>query len=412
MASQSVAVVGLGRVGLPLALSFAGRGVDVIGVERQDVVLDQLAAGHMPFHETGTQELLERVLTSGRFERTKVVQEAARADHIVLTLHTPSYSHIEIDISQIRGVIDDLLPVLREGHSLILRSTVAPGTTEWVAGYIEQRRGFKVGEELFVAHVPERIAENHFLEEIATLPCIVGGVGEGSGARAAELFEVFGTEIVQTTPVQAELAKIWTNILRYTQFALPNLLMMECEQYGANVFDVIELINHDYPRGGIALPGLTAGACLRKDFTFSEERSSAPGMLLAVSRVHETVPVFLVKGLKSRLGGSLRDLKVAVLGLTFKRGSDDVRDSLSYKVVRMLERELAHVARHDPHVPEESEPLEAALDGADAVVVATNHAEFSDLLERLPEGTLLVDPWNATGAGRVFGVVHERAIAE
>jgi UDP-N-acetyl-D-mannosaminuronic acid dehydrogenase len=399
-------------VGLPLALSFADRGLEVIGVERQDSVLDRVAAGHMPFHETGTQQLLERVLAEGRFDRTKVVQEAARADHIVLTLRTPSHVHIEIDISQIRGVIDDLLPVLREGHSLILRSTVAPGTTEWVAGYVEQRRGFRVGEELFVSHVPERIAENHFLEEIATLPCIVGGVGEGSGARAAELFEVFGTEIVQTTPVQAELAKIWTNILRYTQFALPNLLMMECEQYGANVFDVIDLINHDYPRGGIASPGLTAGACLRKDFTFSEERSNAPGMLLAVSRVHETVPVFLVKGLKSRLGGSLRDLKVAVLGLTFKRDSDDVRDSLSYKVVRMLERELAHVARHDPHVPDDSEPLEAVLDGADAVVVATNHSDFEGLLERLPEGALLVDPWNATGAGRVFGVVRERAIVE
>jgi UDP-N-acetyl-D-mannosaminuronic acid dehydrogenase len=412
MASPSVAVIGLGRIGLPLALSFADRGLDVIGVERRDSVLDQVGAGHMPFRETGTQELLERVLASDRFERTKVVQEAARAEHIVLTLHTPSYVHIEIDMSHVRGVIDDLLPVLREGHSLILRSTVAPGTTDWVAGYVEQRRGFKVGEELFVSHVPERIAENHFLEEIATLPCIVGGVGEGSGARAAELFEVFGTEIVQTTPVQAELAKIWTNILRYTQFALPNLLMMECEQYGANVFDVIDLINHDYPRGGIAQPGLTAGACLRKDFTFSEERSSAPGMLLAVSRVHETVPVFLVKGLKSRLGGSLRDLKVAVLGLTFKRGSDDVRDSLSYKVVRMLERELAHVARHDPHVPEDSEPLEAVLEGADAVVVATNHSDFEGLLERLPDGTLLVDPWNVTGAGRVFGVVHERAIVE
>jgi UDP-N-acetyl-D-mannosaminuronic acid dehydrogenase len=410
--STSVAVVGLGRVGLPLALSFADRGLDVIGVERQAAVLEQVAAGQMPFRETGTQEVLERVLAAGRLERTPLVQEAARADHIVLTLHTPSYEHIEIDISQIRGVVDDLLPVLREGHSLILRSTVAPGTTEWVAGYVEQRRGFKVGEDLFLAHVPERIAENHFLEEIATLPCIIGGVGEGSDAKAAELFEVFGTEIVQTTPVQAELAKIWTNILRYTQFALPNLLMMECEQYGANVFDVIDLINHDYPRGGIARPGLTAGACLRKDFTFSEERSSAPGMLLAVSRVHETVPVFLVKGLKSRLGGSLRDLKIAVLGLTFKRNSDDSRDSLSYKVVRMLERELAQVARHDPHLPQESESLEAALDGADAVVVATNHSEFESLLERLPEGTLLVDPWNVTGAGRVFGVVHERAIAE
>jgi len=281
-----------------------------------------------------------------------------------------------------------------------------------VAGYIEQRRGFRVGEDLFVAHVPERIAENHFLEEIATLPCIVGGVGEGSGAKAAEPFEVFGAEIVQTTPVQAELAKIWTNILRYTQFALPNLLMMEAEQYDANVFEVIDLINRDYPRGGIANPGLTAGACLRKDFTFSEERSSAPGMLLAVSRVHETVPLFLVKGLKARLGGSLRDRKVAVLGLTFKRDSDDLRDSLSFKLVRLLERELAHVARHDPHVSAGSDTLDAALDGAEAVVIATNHSGFEDLLARLPDGVLLVDPWNVTGSGRVFATVRQRAAVE
>jgi UDP-N-acetyl-D-mannosaminuronic acid dehydrogenase len=289
----------------------------------------------------------------------------------------------------------------------VLRSTVAPGTTEWVAGYIAQRRGFSVGEDLFVSHVPERIAESHFLEEIASLPCIVGGVGAGSGAKAAELFEVFGTEIVQTTPVQAELAKIWTNILRYTEFALPNLLMMNCEEYGANVFDVVELINHDYPRGGMAPPGLTAGSCLRKDFVFSEERSSAPGMLMAVSRVHETVPLFLVEGLKRRLGGSLRDRKIAVLGLSFKRDSDDVRDSLSFKLIRLLERELAHVARHDPHVPSESEPLESALAEVDAVVLATNHSAFEDIVPRLRTGALLVDPWNVTGAARVFAHADE-----
>jgi UDP-N-acetyl-D-mannosaminuronic acid dehydrogenase len=188
--------------------------------------------------------------------------------------------------------------------------------------------------------------------------------------------------------------------------------MMEAEQYDANVFEVIDLINRDYPRGGIANPGLTAGACLRKDFTFSEERSSAPGMLLAVSRVHETVPLFLVKGLEARLGGSLRDRKIAVLGLTFKRDSDDLRDSLSFKLVRLLERELAHVARHDPHVSAGSDPLEAALDGAEAVVVATNHSGFEDLLGRLPDGVLLVDPWNVTGAGRVFATVRERAAVE
>jgi UDP-N-acetyl-D-mannosaminuronic acid dehydrogenase len=410
--SDRVAVIGLGRVGLPLALSFADRGIEVIGIEREPLILAEIAAGRMPFAETGTQDVLERVQASGRFRTSAVVQDAAEADHIVLTLGTPAYVHIEIDMSQVRSVIDDLLPVLREGHSVILRSTVAPGTTDWVGGYIEQRRGFTVGEDIFVSHVPERIAENHFLEEIATLPCIVGGVGEGSADRAAELFEVFGTEIVRTTPVQAELAKIWTNILRYAQFALPNLLMMECEQYDANVFDVIELVNHDYPRGGMARPGFTAGACLRKDFAFSEERSSAPGMLLAVSRVHETVPLFLVNGLKARLDGSLRDRKVAVLGLSFKRDSDDLRDSLSHKLIRLLERELAHVSRHDPHVPAESEPLDAALDGADAVVVATNHSEFDSLLERLPADVLLVDPWNTTGSGRVFARVNELASVE
>jgi len=406
-----VAVVGLGRVGLPLALSFADRGLEVVGVDREQAVLDAVAAGTMPFHETGTQELLERVRASGRLECTLELEDAASADQIVLTLGTPAFSHVEIDISDIRGVLDDLLPMLRAEQSLILRSTVAPGTTNWVAGYLEQRRGFSVGDDLFVSHVPERIAENHFLEEIATLPCLVGGVGEGSGVKAAELFQCFATEIVQTTPVQAELAKIWTNILRYTNFALPNLLMMNCEQYGANVFEVIDLINHDYPRGGIAAPGLTAGTCLRKDFAFSEERSSAPGMLLAVSRVHETMPLFLVEGLKRRLGGSLDGRKVAVLGLSFKRDSDDTRDSLAFKLIRLLERELAHVARHDPHLPSESEPLDSALADADAVVIATNHSAFDGLLGDLPAAALVVDPWNVAGSGQVFAYPDEHLAA-
>jgi UDP-N-acetyl-D-mannosaminuronic acid dehydrogenase len=405
--TTSVAIVGLGRVGLPLALSFADRGLRVIGIDKDPGRLEAIADRRMPFHETGTQELLERVVGTGRLELSERLSAAAEADHIVLTLGTPAFPHIEIDISQIRSALDELLPLFREGQTIILRSTVAPGTTEWVAGYLEQRRGFSVGDDLFVAHVPERIAENHFLEEIASLPCIVGGVGAASGERAAGLFERFGTEIMHTTPVQAELAKIWTNILRYTNFALPNLLMMNCEQWGANVFEVIDLINRDYPRGGIAAPGLTAGTCLRKDFTFSEERSSAPGMLLAVSRVHETVPNFLVEGLKRRLGGSLRDCKVAVLGLTFKRDSDDLRDSLAAKLIRLLERELAHVARHDPHVPAQSEPLETALTDAAAVMIATNHSAFEHVLAQIPGHALVVDPWNVTGSAQVFAFADE-----
>ena len=405
--SVRVAVVGLGRIGLPLVLSFADHGCDVIGIDRDQGVLDRIRTGRMPFKETGTQELLERVMSGDKLDLSDQIRDASGADYIVLTLGTPALAQIEIDVSQIRQAVDDLMPVLREGQTIILRSTVGPGTTEWLAGYLEQLRGFEIGRDLFVAHVPERIAVNHFLDEIEALPAIVGGVGEESGRRAAELFEVFGAPIEQTTPVQAELAKIWTNILRYANFALPNLLMMQCERHGANVFDVIELINHDYPRGGMAMPGLTAGTCLRKDFTFSEESSAAPGMLLAVSRVHETVPHFLVEGAKRRLNGTLRDKKIAVLGLTFKRDTDDPRDSLSFKLIRLLERELCQVARHDPFLPDQSDPLDEALSGAEAVIVATNHSAYEDVLSHLPPHTLLCDPWNVTGAGQVFAFTDE-----
>ena len=297
-----ISVIGLGRVGLPLALCFAEHGLRVLGVDHDPAVLASIRAGQMPFNEAGTQALLDRVQRSGRLELTDRAADAAQADDIVITIGTPSFSHVESDLRQVRAAVDDLLPLLRPGHSLILRSTIAPGTTEYVAGYLEKRRGLRVGEDVFVAHAPERIAAGRFLEEISTLPCIIGGVCERSTERAASLFSVFGAPIVRTTPVQAELAKIWTNILRYATFALPNLLMMDCESYGANVFEVIELINRDYPRGGIAMPGLTAGSCLRKDFAFSEERSHAPGMLLAVSRVNEGVPLFLVEGVKRRTG--------------------------------------------------------------------------------------------------------------
>jgi UDP-N-acetyl-D-mannosaminuronic acid dehydrogenase len=406
-----VSVIGLGRVGLPLALCFADAGLRVLGVDKDTGRLEGLRAGRMPFVEPGADELLARV--GERMSFSERAADAARAESIVLTVGTPTFSHIEIDMGDVRAVLDDLLPLLRPGHLLVLRSTVAPGTTEFVAGYLEKHRGFSVGDDVFVAHVPERIAAARFLEEIGTLPCIVGGVGSASGDRAAGLFSVFGAPIVQSTPVQAELAKIWANILRYATFALPNLLMMDCERYDANVFEVIDLINRDYPRGGIAAPGFTAGTCLRKDFAFSEERSSAPGMLLAVSRVNESVPSFLVDGVKRRVGGSLREKKVAVLGLAFKRDTDDERDSLAHKLVRLLERELADVAVHDPMIPTPTQSFDEAVTDADVVVVATNHSAYSNssylarVLSSVSRDAIIVDPWNAFGTAQVFAYAAE-----
>ena len=412
--SYDVAVIGLGRVGLPLAITFADHGLSVLGVDKDADRLETVRAGSMPFKEPDTEAPLQRALAADRLTLSERAADAAQADAIVLTLGTPTFSHIEIDMSDIRTVLDALLPHLRAGQLLVLRSTVAPHTTDFVAGYLEKHRGFRAGEDVFVAHVPERIAADRFMAEIGTLPCIVGGVGESSGERAARLFELLGAPIVQTTPVQAELAKIWANILRYATFALPNLLMMDCERYGANVFDVIDLINRDYPRGGIAQPGFTAGTCLRKDFAFSEERSNAPGMLLAVSRVNESVPLFLVEGIKRRLG-DLRERKVAVLGLAFKGDTDDERDSLSHKLIRLLERELADVEVHDPVVATPTASFDDAVTGADVVVVATNHSAYSnaDALATIARSAapdcLVVDPWNAFGAAQVFAYATEVA---
>jgi len=406
--NYDVAIVGLGRVGLPLALCFADHGLRVLGIDNDEHRLELLRAQRMPFRETGAQELLDRV----ELALSNHIGDAAQATHIVITLGTPSFSHIEIDISQIRQALDELTGELRAGQSLILRSTVAPGTTDYVAAYLRRHTTLEVGSEVFVAHAPERIAAGRFVEEIHSLPCIIGGVGAGSGAVVGELFSVFGAPVVQTTAVQAELAKIWTNILRYTTFALPNLLMMDCEQYGANVFEVIELINRDYPRGGIAKPGFTAGTCLRKDFAFSEERSNAPGMLLAVSRVNESVPLFLIRGLIRRIG-ALEGRRVCVLGLAFKADTDDERDSLSHKLVRLLERELADVAVHDPLVPGSTVSFEDALSGADAVIVATNHTVFrsADALAQIVACAgaecLVVDPWDCWGSGQLFAYAGE-----
>jgi UDP-N-acetyl-D-mannosaminuronic acid dehydrogenase len=178
------------------------------------------------------------------------------------------------------------------------------------------------------------------------------------------------------------------------------------------VFDVIELINRDYPRGGIARPGFTAGACLRKDFAFSEERSYAPGMLLAVSRVNESVPLFLIRGLVTRLG-SLEGRRVCVLGLAFKADTDDERDSLSHKLLRLLERELAEVVAHDPLVPTATPSFEDAVRDADAVIVATNHSAFrsAEALAQIASGAsercLVVDPWDCWGAGQLFATAAE-----
>src|SRR3954447_19671958 len=170
---HDVAIIGCGRGGLPLALAFADRGLRTIGIEIDSARLAAVRSERMPFDEPGAPEGLQRVTAARTIRWSERGAGAAAAQHIVIPLGTPSFSHIEIDMRDIRGALDDLLPLLQSGHSLTLRSTVAPGTTEFVAGYLHKHRGFDIGSEVFVAHAPERIAAGRFFAEIVSLPCIV-----------------------------------------------------------------------------------------------------------------------------------------------------------------------------------------------------------------------------------------------
>ncbi len=409
---RDVAIVGLGRVGLPLALYFAAKGRLVIGIDKNKAVIESVRSGFMPFHEDGAQSLLisglkEKLLT---FETD--MASISNCGDIVITVGTPMLSPLESDLTQIRTALDAMLPHLCEGQHLILRSTIAPGTTKYLAGYIEQRTTLRIGRTLFLTHCPERIAEGHFFTEIESLPQIIGAFDNASASRATELFKSQSSNLLVTTAIQAELAKVWSNMLRYTLFALPNLLLMNCERYGTNVFEVIELINRDYPRGGILQPGLTAGPCLGKDFSFIEEQPLSSNFFLDVWKIHETLPLFLVETAQ-RYIGSLQGCKVAVLGLGYKAESDDTRNSLSVKLIRYLERELAEVDVHDPYIQKPPRPLERVLEDAKLIIVATNHRVYGghDFLSALrcyaDPCALLIDIWNTTQGNVVFRFIED-----
>ncbi len=409
--SSRVAVIGLGRVGLPLALAFADCGLSVIGVDRDADRVEAVRAGRMPFAEPGADTVLARVLSAGCLTVTTSLRDCADANYIVVCVPTARTGGLEMDLSAVWGTFDDIAPGMRAGQTLILRSTVAPGTTDLIAARLAADHGKQVGDDVYVAHVPERIASGRFFAEVHTLPCIVGGVGERSTRSAGTLFAHLDAPIISTSPIEAELAKIWGNTFRYAMFALPNLLMMDCEQYGANVFSVIELINRDYSRGGMPPPGLTGGTCLRKDFAFVEARTTVPGMLAGAARVNEAVPAFLAAGLRRRLAGC-QDIRVTVLGTAFKADVDDERDSLSLVLIDQLRTEGMVVRVHDPNVDTTSGWSEA-LEGAHAVVIGAAHQQFRrpDTLSRIVEAAhgepLIVDPWNVLGSGQVFAFAGE-----
>lgn len=405
-----VCVIGTGRVGLPLALSLIDVGLSVVGVDLDPRLREAVNLGRMPFHEPGYDALIAR--------RALVVHPSAevvaRSRHLVITVGTPLHTHIETDLSQVRRVLEGLAPHLRPGQLVCLRSTVAPGTTAFCKKWIERHTALTVGDDILLAFCPERIAEGKACEELRTLPQIVGAEDPRSRDAATSLFARLAPEVMPTDFVSAELVKLFNNIARYVHFAVANQFALVADTFGANIYEIRRLANHEYPRSNIASPGFTAGTCLRKDFGMLNEWSPYPDMLLSAWKMNEYIPSFLVKHLMQR--APLHDRVVAVLGYTFKKDTDDTRDSLAPKLVRYIERELpADIRVSEHHLDDpigdagngvlKNWPVDAALTGVDCVFVATNHTGYRAALRRLAErapDAWVADIWNVGGADQVF----------
>ena len=410
MFEYDVCVVGTGRVGLPLGLSFVDAGCTAIGIDVDSHLRSMVNAGQMPFHEPGYDELV----ASKRFTVYGSPEMASKAAAVVVTVGTPLHNHIETDLSQIKKVLASLGPHLKKGQLLCLRSTVAPGTTSFVRRWVERNTELKVGTDLLLAFAPERIAEGKAYEELRTLPQIVGTEDDASREAATALFSKLAPIVMPTDYVSAELVKLFNNIARYVHFAVANQFALVADNFGANIYEIRELANRDYPRSYLAMPGFTAGTCLRKDFGMINEWSPYPDMLLSAWKMNEYIPTFLVQHLLKRT--ALHDRLVAVLGYSFKKDTDDTRDSLAPKLYRYIERELPIEIRvTDHHLKDpiadagngdlRNWPIEAALQGAECVFVATNHTGYRESLRKMaaeqPE-TWIADIWNVGGANQIF----------
>ena len=398
-------VIGIGRVGLPLGLIMADAGFDVFGVDVRQEYVDKIARGELPFIEGGAEQLLRKHVNR-KFFPTTDISKTASSEFIVLTLGTPVDEHLNPDYRQIDSVMQGLFPHLRKGQSIILRSTVAPGTTEYLREYIEKHTKMKVGKDIFLAFCPERIAQGMAIEELPGIPQIVGGIDEESTRKAAEFFSAFTKEQLKTDARSAELAKIFTNMYRYINFSIANEFMILAEEHERDIYEIINLINKNYKRGGVRLPGYAAGPCLYKDGFFLINAVPFSELISVSWKINETTPLYLLNKIKKMT--PLKDRKVVVLGMAFKADNDDMRQSLSFKIKKALQREHAQIECHDPFVKEYSaKGIDEALRGADVVIVGTNHTAYKEfglgkLRENVAKGCIVCDVWNVFGKGKII----------
>ncbi len=388
-----VVLGGGGHVGLPLSLAFAKAGLRVGVYDINQATLDRIAAGEMPFLETGADELLAEILPTGRLEFSADASMIERTAQLVVVIGTPVDEFLGPSMTIFEKAVQQIAPHLRAGALVVLRSTVYPGTT----GYVRQHLA-AAGCTVDVAFCPERIAEGHALEELSSLPQIVGADEDVAAERASALFARLAAKTIRTSSKEAELAKLFTNTWRYMKFAVANQFLMIADQAGVDYTNILRAIREDYPRAAdLPGPGFAAGPCLFKDaMQLAAFTSDHFPMGQAAMQVNEGLPAYIVSALERRYGG-LQGKTVGILGMAFKAESDDARASLSYKLRKLLAWSGARVLATDPYVQDDRlVPLADVLAESDVLVLGAPHRPYRNLHVG---GKDVVDVWGALGGG-------------
>jgi UDP-N-acetyl-D-mannosaminuronic acid dehydrogenase len=386
-----VVIGGCGRVGLPLGLAFADRGLRVTLFDINPAAVAKVEAGHLPFDEPGAAEVMARV--TGRTLRASTDPACvAEAEHVVIVVGTPVDEHLNPEPQAVPAAVAAVSGHLRDGQLLVLRSTLYPGVTALVERLVA---GF--GKDIDVAFCPERIAEGKAMTELFELPQLVSARTDRAMDRSAKLFRTLTAQVVPLAPEEAELAKLFTNTWRYIRFAIANQLYMIANDRGLDFERIRSAMAHDYPRAA-DLPGagFAAGPCLLKD-TMQLAAFNNNNFILghAAMLVNEGLPLYLVDRLEQRY--DLSTMTVGLLGMGFKADSDDPRSSLSYKLKRILRFKAASVLCTDPHVTVDPDlhPLEEVLEKADLLVIGTPHRAYAELSPAQP----VIDIWDLYGGG-------------
>lgn len=394
-----VVVVGLGYVGLPLALLLANKGARVIGIDKRKSVVDSLLKGILPIYEPGLKELLEKVDNRNLHVTSDLAEAVTNGDMIVICVGTPVDKDGRPLLKDLNGVAESIGRALDPGKAVIVRSTVPPGTTDnTIRPRLEKPRHLLAGRDFAMAYCPERLVEGSALAEIENVPHIVGANDEASFRAAEGLFSFVGGEILRApTIATAEMAKLFDNVYRAANIALANELAVICEALRVDVIEAIKVANTG-PRTRILMPGCgVGGSCLTKDplmlSYMARKKDVLPKLIAAVQHRNRYMPLHMIDLVKSafeEMGKKITGARISIMGLAFKGETDDVRQSVAIHVVKTLSRMNARIVGYDPYVSEENtlrvfgklmiqrDPFAAAKQ-SDCLVITADHKQLREI---------------------------------